>query len=104
MTKEPTTLNELFNFAVERYRDKAILRFKRGGDWQSLNYGDVARRVRELALGLYKLGFRRGDKIAIWSENRPEWNIADLAVLALGAADVPIYTTQALNQVEFIMK
>jgi long-chain acyl-CoA synthetase len=104
MTKGPTTLNELFNFAVDRYRDKAMLRFKREGNWQSLNYGDVARRVRELALGLYELGLRSGDKIAIWSENRPEWNVADLAVLALGAADVPIYTTQALNQVEFILK
>lgn len=104
MANEPTTLNELFNFAVEGYRDKAMLRFKREGNWQSLNYGEVARRVRELALGLYELGLRSGDKIAIWSENRPEWNVADLAVLALGAADVPIYTTQALNQVEFILK
>ncbi len=103
MNKQPQTLNELFNFAVERFRDKAFLRFKKDGNWQSLNYGEVARRVRELALGLYDLGFRSGDKIAIWSENRPEWNIADLATLAIGAVDVPIYTTQARQQVEFIL-
>src|SRR5215208_2474180 len=104
MTNEPTTLNELFNNAVERFRDDTLLRFKKNGVWQSLAYGEVARRVRELSLGLYELGIRKGDRLAIWSENRPEWNVADLAVLALGAADVPIYTTQSRHHVEYILK
>jgi long-chain acyl-CoA synthetase len=103
MTAEPQTLNELFDSAVQRYRDSVFLRFKRGGEWRSLSYGEVARRVRELALGLYDLGIRNGDKLAIWSENRPEWNIADLASLAVGAVDVPIYATQTAGQVEFIL-
>ncbi|HVG20265.1 MAG TPA: AMP-binding protein, partial [Blastocatellia bacterium] len=103
MSAEPQTLNELFNFAVDRHRGDEFLRFKSRGEWRSLTYGDVARRVRELALGLHALGFKSRDRIAIWSENRPEWNIADLAVLALGAADVPIYTTQARDQVEYIL-
>ena len=100
---QPTTINELFNFAVERGRDEEWLRFKRAGSWQSLTFGEVARRVRELALGLDELGIRRGDNIAIWSENRPEWNIADLAILATGGADVPIYTTQSRHHVEYIL-
>ncbi len=104
MTNEPTTLNDLFNCAVERFRDDTLLRFKKNGVWQSLAYGEVARRVRELSLGLYELGIRKGDRLAIWSENRPEWNVADLAVLALGAADVPIYTTQSRHHVEYILK
>jgi long-chain acyl-CoA synthetase len=104
MTNEPTTLNDLFNSAVERFRDDTLLRFKKNGVWQSLAYGEVARRVRELSLGLYELGIRKGDRLAIWSENRPEWNVADLAVLALGAADVPIYTTQSRHHVEYILK
>src|SRR5205085_8721820 len=79
------------------------LRFKRGGAWQSLTFGEVARRVCELALGLAERGIGRGDRVAIWSENRPEWNMADLATLAVGAVDVPIYTTQALDQVEYIL-
>jgi long-chain acyl-CoA synthetase len=103
MKQEPQTLNELFNFAVDRYREDEFLRFKTGGEWRSLTYGEAARRVRELALGLYAQGFQRGDRVAIWSENRPEWNIADLAALALGAVDVPIYTTQARSQVEYIL-
>src|SRR5581483_6619213 len=103
MTAEPRTLNEVFNLAVARFRDDEFLRFKRGGGWQSLTYGEVARRVRELALGLIQHGIERGDRVAIWSENRPEWNLADLATLATGAVDVPIYTTQSPDQVEYIL-
>lgn len=103
MMNQPNTINELFNFAVEKYREDELVRFKKAGEWQSLSYGEVARRVRELALGMYAAGFRRDDKIAIWSENRPEWNVADLAVLAIGAVDVPIYTTQSRQQLEYIL-
>ncbi|HWN97781.1 MAG TPA: AMP-binding protein, partial [Blastocatellia bacterium] len=103
MSTQPNTLNELFNGAVDRYRDSEFLRFKQTGEWKSLAYGEVARRVRELALGLYSVGLRAGDRIAIWSENRPEWNIADLGSLAVGAIDVPIYATQTPSQVEYIL-
>jgi long-chain acyl-CoA synthetase len=99
----PQTLNELFNEAVDRYREAEFLRFKRDGQWESLAFGEVARRVRELALGLYAVGVRSGDRVAIWSENRPEWNIADFGSLAVGAVDVPIYATQTPAQVEYIL-
>jgi long-chain acyl-CoA synthetase len=104
MNGEPQTLNELFNRAAEAHREEEFLRYKSGGEWRSLSYGEVARRVRELALGLSRLGIVAGDKVAIWSENRPEWNLADLATLAIGAVDVPIYTTQARGQVEYILR
>ena len=100
---EPRTLNEVFNSAVDKYRDLEFLRFKVGGEWRSLTFGEVARRVRELALGLHAQGIRAGDRVAIWSETRPEWNLADLAVLAIGAVDVPIYATQTRSQVEYIL-
>src|SRR5205807_5564936 len=101
--KTPSTLNELINLAVERHRESEFLRFKHDDDWKSLTFGEVARRVRELALGLHTLGIAAADRVAIWSENRPEWNIADLATLAVGAVDVPIYATQAHSQVEYIL-
>jgi len=103
MTGDPGTLNELFNAGVDRFRESEFIRFKRDGSWKSLSFGESARRVRELALGLHALGLRGGDRVAIWSENRPEWNLSDLASLALGAVDVPIYSTQARNQVEYIL-
>ena len=52
---------------------------------------------------MHALGIRAGDRVAIWSENRPEWNLADLAALAIGAVDVPIYATQTRSQVEYIL-
>ena len=103
MAVEPKTLNELFNSSVEARRNVELLRFKKDGAWRSLSYREVAARVRDLALGLYGLGIRSGDKLAIWSENRPEWNIADLAALAIGAVDVPVYATQARSQIEYIL-
>ena len=103
MAVEPKTLNELFNSSVEARRDLEFLRFKKDGEWRSLSYREVAARVRDLALGLYDLGIRSGEKLAIWSENRPEWNIADLAALAIGAVDVPVYVTQARSQIEYIL-
>ena len=103
MADEPRTLNELFNSSAEARRDSRLLRFKKDGEWRSLSYRELSARVRDLALGLYDLGIRSGDKLAIWSENRPEWNIADLAALAIGAVDVPVYTTQARSQIEYIL-
>src|ERR1051325_11554497 len=103
MINEIRTLNELWRHAVARFGDDEFVRFKRDGAWQSLTFAEMAGRVRELALGLLHLGIKPGERVAIWSENRPEWNIADLAVLATGGVDVQIYTTQALDQVEYIL-
>jgi long-chain acyl-CoA synthetase len=103
MINELRTLNDLWNHAVARFGDDEFVRFKRDGAWQTLTFVDLATRVRELASGLVRLGLKPGERVAIWSENRPEWNMADLAVLATGGVDVPIYTTQALDQVEYIL-
>jgi long-chain acyl-CoA synthetase len=99
----PETLNELFVESVRRHCEREFLRHKVGGRWASLSFEEVWRRVRELSLGLYEMGIRPGDRVAIWSENRPEWNVADLAVLAIGAIDVPIYANESPSQVEFIV-
>ena len=103
MRPEPKTLNELFNFAVERFCGDELLRFKAAGEWNTRTYDELAGKVRDLALGMAALGLKAGDRVAIWSANRPEWNQADLAVLAIGGVDVPIYSTQAVQQVEYIL-
>ncbi|HJQ68127.1 MAG TPA: long-chain fatty acid--CoA ligase [Blastocatellia bacterium] len=103
MRPEPRTLNELFNFSVERFRADEFLRFKAAGEWRGLTFEEFAGKVRDLALGMASLGLKAGDRVAIWSANRPEWNQADLAILAIGGVDVPIYSTQAVQQVEYIL-
>ncbi|HEU4473733.1 MAG TPA: AMP-binding protein, partial [Gemmatimonadales bacterium] len=69
------------------------LRAKRRGRWVDIGYRDMAEQVQDLSIGLQELGVRPGDRVAILSENRPEWAITDYACLAARCTDVPIYPT-----------
>jgi long-chain acyl-CoA synthetase len=100
---EITKLNELFCQAVAADKP-GLLNYKRNGQWQALSAQELAERVRAAAMGLYALGVRAGDRVGLLSENRVEWTIADLGVLNCGAADVPIYATQAPKQVKYILQ
>jgi long-chain acyl-CoA synthetase len=102
---EPTTLNELFAEALARYGSRAdVLHSRCEGRWVALSADALADRVRTLAVGFYAEGIRPGDRVALLSENRPEWTLSDLALLALGAVDVPIHATQAPTQVAHILR
>jgi long-chain acyl-CoA synthetase len=98
-----TTLPGICLAALRRHAKPDALNEKRGGEWEHTPGTAVAARVRAVALGLASLGVRAGDRVALLSENRPEWSIADLAILSLGAVNVPIYTTQAVEQVRYIL-
>jgi long-chain acyl-CoA synthetase len=79
------------------------MRAKRDGRWTELSYRELADRVECLSLGLLELGIQPGDRVAILSENRPEWAIADYACLAARCTDVPIYPTLPARQVEYCL-
>ena len=72
--------------------------------WEHLSGTEIIERIKRIALGLADLGVKAGDRIAIISENRPEWSLTDLAILSLRAVNVPIYTTQAVEQVRYILE
>ncbi|HEX7880061.1 MAG TPA: long-chain fatty acid--CoA ligase [Candidatus Eisenbacteria bacterium] len=97
------TLNELFTEAVRRYDRPDAFRMKRAGAWIDMSHREAAEAVREVAMGLAGLGVTAGDRVAILSENRVEWALADYAILALGAVNVPIYSTLTPPQVEFLL-
>ncbi len=100
----PRTLNELFFTAVERFGTKqAALRSKDGDTWKDITHQELARRVKHAALGLKELGIRPGERVAILSQNRPEWAMADFATLTAGCADVPVYPTLPAAQVAYIL-
>ena len=82
----------------------ALLRFKSQGSWRDISTGEFATTVRALLRGLESLGVRRGDRVAILSENRPEWTIFDHAALNLGAVVVPIYPTLLTEQARYILE
>src|SRR5712671_2106912 len=100
----PGTLNQLFFEAVSMYNRPDALQVKRGGAYQPISHSQVAERVRRAARGLSSLGVRRGDRVAILSENRPEWAIADFACLTTCLTDVPIYPTLPADQIAYMLK
>ena len=82
---------------------KTLLAAKRNGEWQTMTYAEVADHVRRLAAALINQGIKPGDKIFISSENRPEWAIADLAIMAIGAVVVPSFVTNTIDDFAYIM-
>jgi long-chain acyl-CoA synthetase len=89
--------------AALRHNKSDALNFRADGKWFNLTAETFMERVKNCALGLASLGIRPGDRIALLSENRPEWSIVDMAILSLGAINVPIYTTQAIEQIDYIL-
>ena len=101
MAATARTLNELLFGALDRFGARPVaMRAKQGDGWVELSYRDLADRIQDLSLGLLELGIKPGDRVAILSENRPEWAIADYACLAACCTDVPIYPTLPARQVE----
>lgn len=86
-------LVELFLKRADEKGDAPFLGRKEGGEWVTQSWREVADQVCLLAEGLRTLGLEPGDRVALVSENRPEWCIADLAVMAAGCITVPTYTT-----------
>jgi long-chain acyl-CoA synthetase len=91
----------LDRLAVDAQRD--LVYHKEGDRWTAVTGAQALERVRGLALGLHDLGVRRGDRVAILGETRPEWMLADLAILAIGAVTVGIYTTSPPPQVAHVL-
>ena len=86
-------LVSLFLARADMRGDKPFLSAKHGGAWQSLSWAEVARQVCVMAQALRGIGLEDGDRVMLVAENRPEWCIADLAVMAAGCISVPAYIT-----------
>lgn len=103
-TGAPRTINELFNQAMRERVNQAAMRYKRDRQWHDITGAQLDARVRNLTLALHKLGVQAGDRVALLAESCPEWSVTDYAILANGAVNVPIYPTQAVDQVEYILR
>lgn len=100
----PQTLPHYCIESFRRYNKPDALNFKDNGSWKNIAGEAVIDKIKHIALGLSDLGVKAGDKVAIISENRPEWSLTDLAILSLRAVNVPIYTTQAVEQIRYILE
>ena len=97
-----STLNEIFFSATERNLDRVML-YREVGKWLPLASSDLRRNVAGTARALRQCGVRQGDRVAILSENRPEWSTADFAILLLGAVTVPVYATLTPEQTAYTL-
>jgi len=102
--REIRTINELFLRVAGFKRSDAMLCQDDTGAWKPISSTEVYLRVRALGNVFLEWGIQRGDRIAILSENRWEWAIADFAVLAIGAVDVPIYPTLTSEQIGELLR
>jgi len=101
--EQEKNLAQLYKNRVAQHPAKVHMRFKKDGRWMSYTYAEVDRKVTDLAYGLLSLGFKRGDRLALLSENRPEWALVDLASVYLGGVLATIYATNMPDQCEYII-
>ena len=97
------TVNSLFFAAVDRFGFPDAVSAKVQGAWTPLSHATILERVRHMALGLATLGIAAQDRVAILSENRPEWMITDYACLCRSIVNVPIYPTLPAEQLPYLL-
>jgi long-chain acyl-CoA synthetase len=98
------TVPALFLHAAKTFNKSDAFKHKKDGSYVDVSHEAILRTVHKVSLGLLTLNLTRGDRIALLSENRIEWAIADLAILSAGCINVPIYATLPQHQVEYILR
>jgi long-chain acyl-CoA synthetase len=93
----------MFFKRAEQQGDKPFLSAKKNGEWRAISWAEAADRVARLAAGLQRIGLDRGDRVMLVSENRPEWLISDLAIMAAGCVTVPTYSTNTERDHQHIL-
>ncbi|MDD5609439.1 MAG: long-chain fatty acid--CoA ligase [Ignavibacterium sp.] len=101
-----TTIPRLYQYLTEEYSKETnnyVIKHKVDGKYVGISYDQLKEETDAFAFGLASLGIKKDDKVAIISENRPEWVYSDMAILSLGAVDVPLYPSLTAESVEFIL-
>ena len=97
------TVSGMVRDRVRKYGDRTMMKVKRGGSWKEISWNEFYDASRCLGLALISLGVEPGDRVAIFSPNSPEWQMADIASVSIGAADVPLYSTITGKQAQYII-
>ncbi len=97
------SISEMVFDRVKKYRTREAYKFKEEGKWKSVTWEEYGDKIRNVALSLLELGIKKGDKVAIISSTRPQWDIFDKGAGMIGAIVVGIYQTLPANQIEYIL-
>ncbi len=103
-TFKETSMGAIFQNRVEQYGDTTLVLWKNKGKWEEISWKKLDEMVRALGLFLIARGIRPGDKVALFSPNRYEWWVADLAIISVGAVNVPIYATNSAEESRYIIE
>jgi long-chain acyl-CoA synthetase len=103
MPDRVATLSQSFEVQAQKYGARAFLKDKRDKVWTDHSWTEVSEAAGRLRAGLLGLGVRPGDRVAILSDNCPEWIVVDQAVLGLGAIVVPLYTTSGVEETAHVI-
>jgi long-chain acyl-CoA synthetase len=101
---DPKSIADLLPRTSRRDGDRIAVRHRTGEGWRDVSYTELAKLVREAALGLLDLGVGAGERVAILAKTRAEWTYADLAATAVGAVVVPIYPTNSVEECEWVLR
>ena len=88
--------------SIKKFGDGTAMRYKEKRQWKSISYSEFGERILATAKALLEAGIQEGDMVGIFSQNRPEWAIADFAILSIRAVSVPIYATNTAGQAQYI--
>src|ERR1700688_2540831 len=97
------TLTKKLLDAVDQLPNDRAAMLRLNGRWEPISSAEFLRRIAGLSNALEQLGVKPGDRVGLFAPNRPEWHIADFAILGLGAADVPIYFNESPDRIEYIL-
>jgi long-chain acyl-CoA synthetase len=99
-----TTLTNLFDTATKKFADRPALRWKKSKEWREFSYRDLEEKTHAMADCLLAWGLKKGDRVAIFARNCPEWAITDWASVTSGLVTVPIYDTLTADKAAYILK
>jgi len=103
MTQSAPTLAETFERLAQQYTTRAFLKDKYQKSWREHSWSGISERAMRLRAGMVQLGVKAGDRVAILSENSPEWVVVDQAVLGLGGIVIPLYTTSGADELRHVI-
>jgi long-chain acyl-CoA synthetase len=97
------TMPKVFQERVSEYKDRQVLLYKKEGKYTPISWIELDTMVKNLAFYFLQMGIKKEDKIALFSENRYEWWLSDLAIISLGAITVPVYSTNSADEAHYIL-
>jgi len=99
-----TSIPAVFQNRVEQFGDRAIVAYKKDGVYTDISWKEMNDMVRKLGYFLINKGINPGDKVCLFSPNRYEWWVADMAILSIGAVNVPIYATNSAEESRYVIE